>query len=108
MPPEPTTLRAAMAQAARVLADERLELAERVEQARALLVAALEAPASLGPAERHTLDADPDVQAALARLAAGDEVYMLAGPDDGPWDEPLEATGDERPVGPDQLTRLGL
>lgn len=108
MPPEPTTLRAAMAQAARVLADERLELAERVEQARALLVAALEAPAALSPAERQTLDADPAVQAALARLAAGDEVYMLAGPDDGPSDEPLEATGDERPVGPDQLTRLGL
>ena len=108
MPCEPTILRATMAQAAHVLADEQLDLAERVGQARALLVAALEAPAALSPAERQTLDADPAVQAALARLAAGDEVYVLAGPDGGPSDELLEPTGDERLVGPDELTRLGL
>jgi hypothetical protein len=67
MPAEPTILRAAMAQAARVLADEQLDLAEQVRQARALLVAALEATAALSPAERAALDADPAVQAALAR-----------------------------------------
>lgn len=108
MPAEPTILRAAMAQAARVLADEQLDLAEQVRQARALLVAALEATAALSPAERAALDADPAVQAALARLAAGDEVYLLVGPDGGPTDEPLECTGDERQVGPDELKRLGL
>jgi len=73
-----------MAQAAHVLVDEQLELAERVGQARALLIAALESTAAVSPAERAALDADPGVQAALARLAASDEVYLLAGPDGGP------------------------
>lgn len=108
MPSEPTILRATMAQAAHVLADEQLDLAERVRQARALLVAALEATDVLSPAERAALDADPGVRAALARLAADDEVHLLAGPDGGPSDKPLEATGDECEVGPEDLTRLGL
>jgi hypothetical protein len=101
-------LRAAIAQAAHVLADEGRDLAERVRQARALLIAALETTDALSPGERAALDADPGVRAALARLAAGDEVYLLAGPDGGPSDEPLEATGDECEVGPEDLTRLGL
>lgn len=97
-----------MAQAAHVLADEGLDLAERVGQARALLVAALEATAVLSPAERAALDADPAFQAALTRLVAGDEVHLLAGPDGGPSDELLEPTGDECEVGPDELARLSL
>jgi hypothetical protein len=97
-----------MAQALRVLADEERDLAERVGQARALLAAVLDATAVVSLAERAALDADPGVRAALARLAAGDEVYLLAGPDGGPSGEPLELTGDEREVGPDELARLGL
>ena len=108
MPSEPTTLRAAMAQAVRVLADERLDLAERAYEASVLLRAALDATGALSPAERAALDADPAIQAALTRLASGDEAYLLAGPDGGPSDEPLEPTGDECEVGPDDLTRLGL
>lgn len=110
MMPEMLTLRAAIAQAGCLLADKTRERSVQpgATRTRPAGCVTLDTTAALSPADRAALDDNPVVQAALARLATSDEVYLLTGSDGGPSDELLEPTGDERPVGPGELERLGL
>lgn len=108
MPDEPTALRAAAAEALRILDDPQLTSEARVAAAGAVLRAALAATAALTDAQRAALDADPGVQAALRRLADDDGAGYLAGPDGAPSDVRVAPSADARPVGPGDLARLGL
>jgi hypothetical protein len=104
-----TDLRVVATQVVGLLTDEGTSLEQRVELAHTLLANALTATAPLTPAQRAALDADPGVQAALARLDA-DKEYVLAGPDGGPGDAmPASEPGiSERPVDEQRLAELGF
>lgn len=102
-----TDLRVVATQVVGLLTDENTSLEQRVELVHTLLANALTATAPLTPAQRAALDADPGVQAALARLDA-DEEYVLAGPDGSPGDDmPAPKPGTtERPVDEQRLAEL--
>ncbi|MFP4437211.1 MAG: hypothetical protein ACLFVO_08180 [Chloroflexaceae bacterium] len=104
-----TDLRVVATQIVGLLTDENTSLEQRVELVHTLLANALTATAPLNPAQRAALDADPGVQAALARLDA-DEEYVLAGPDGSPGDAMLEPKPGttERPVDEQRLAELGF
>jgi hypothetical protein len=84
--------------------DNRTAIFERIvreEAARRQLAVPLTAE------QRAELDADPVIQAALARLIAGEDgPYYLAGPDGLPTDELYVPSGDETPVDERRLAEL--
>ncbi len=105
---EPIDLRAVAAQVIGLLRDEGTPLDQRVARASSMLDDALIASTPLTPEQRAALDADPSVQAALARLD-DDEEYFLADEDGGPSGVRLELEpgAEERPVDDQRLTELG-
>lgn len=91
--PYPVDLRAAALEAVRLLDHEPSSAAQ---QARQLLTNAFQT--TLPPAARAALDADQGVQAAITRIAADRETYVIANDDGTPGTTPLERSADEQPL----------
>jgi hypothetical protein len=88
---ETTDLRAAALEAVRLLNSE---TSPASCQARQVLVDAI--ATELPPAARAALDPDSNVQAAIRRIEAGQEMYYLANEDGTPGNIPFERGNDER------------